>query len=171
MARAISSGRLSGVARLPNKKSDHFISADVETHARFRHVFQPAFSEQAIRKREALMQKYIAQFLARCNEAIDFTSPQDNDVGIVDLVRLANFTAFDIIGDLGWGKSFDCLAKMQYHLWVEVILHFKMNMLAAAIRYYPLIDKLMTAMTPPSAIASIKMITIPLSRMSQTVFN
>ena len=141
--------------RLPGKNSDHFISADVETHTRFRKVFNAAFSEQALRKQEPIVHSYISSMMQRFDEAID-NSQFPVAINVVDLF---NFTTFDIIGDLGWGKSFGCLEKMEYHPWVTVVLHFKMTMFVAALKYYPLLDRLMAAMTPASALESIKMIT------------
>ena len=139
--------------RLPGKNSDHFISANVPTHLRFRKMFSPAFSDAALRKQEPLIQSYITKMLSRAGEA---TAKPDRSVNIVELF---NFTTFDIIGDLGWGQSFKCLETMQYHPWVTVVLHFKMTIIVAALKYYPTLDRLMTAMTPASALESIRMIT------------
>ena len=67
---------------------------------------------------------------------------------IIDVVDLFNYTAFDIIGDLGRGKNFGGLDKLQYHPWVKVILRLKMTMFAAALKYYPWPDRIMQAIMP-----------------------
>ena len=139
--------------RLPGKSSDHFISADVTNHTRFRKAFGVAFSESALRRQEPIIQSYITKMLSRCEEAINRPEPS------INIVELFNFTTFDIIGDLGWGKSFGCLEIMKYHPWVMVVLHFKMTMFVASLKYYPVVGRLMSALTPPSALESIRMIT------------
>ena len=140
---------------MPGKDCDHFISADVDTHARFRKCFSSAFSEHALQNQEPIIQGYISGLMERLDEVID----RPETAGVVNIVDLFNYTAFDIIGDLGWGKSFGGLDKLAYHPWVTVVLHFKMTMFAAALKYYPWVDRVIQAMTPASALASIRMIT------------
>ena len=147
--------------RLPGKTSDHFISAGIETHSRFRKVFNAAFSEQALRRQEPIVHYYVGRLMHRLNEAVDAPQPSAG----INIVDLFNYATFDIIGDLGWGKSFGCLERMEYHPWITIVLHFKMTMFVAALKYYPLLDRLMTAITPASALETIKMITKQRRRM------
>lgn len=39
-----------------------------------------------------------------------------------DLMALFNWTTFDLIGDLAFGESFDCLKHQRYHPWVQTLL-------------------------------------------------
>lgn len=41
----------------------------------------------------------------------------------VNMREWFNYTTFDVIGDLGFGSSFDCLRHSDYHPWVHVITH------------------------------------------------
>jgi len=66
-------------------------------------------------------------------------------------VAWINFTTFDIIGDLGWGTSFQGLERQEYHPWTTVIPQFK----AILIAYYPLLNALVPFMTPKSALAGL----------------
>ena len=141
--------------RLPGKNCDHLISADVGTHTRFRKCFNSAFSEHALQSQEPIIQGYISRLMDRLDEVID----QPKTAGVVNIVDFFNYTAFDIIGDLGWGKDFGGLDKLEYHPWVTVVLHFKMTMFVAALKYYSWVDRVMAAMTPASALTSIRMIT------------
>ena len=141
--------------RLPGKNCDHLISADADTHTRFRRCFNSAFSEHALQNQEPIIQGYVSKLMERFQEVTDDVV----SAGVVNVVHLFNYTAFDIIGDLGWGKNFGGLDKLEYHPWVTVILHFKMTMFVAALKYYPWLDRLMQAMTPASALESIRMIT------------
>ena len=141
--------------RLPGKDSDHFITADVETHARFRRIFNPAFSEKALREQEPTVQSYIGKMMNRCEEAIDNTAT----MGILNVTDLFNFVTFDIIGDLGWGKDFRCLTTMQYHPWIRVVLSFQVTMIVASLKYYPWLDRIVQTITPASAMEPLKLIT------------
>ncbi len=48
-----------------------------------------------------------------------------------------NFLTFDIIGDLGFGESFNCLKDVKYHAWVGVaVSQFKFATFAIAMQYY-----------------------------------
>ena len=79
--------------------------------------------------------------------------------GTVNLVEYFNWATFDMFGDLGWGHSFACLEKKEYHSWITVILHFKATLFVALLKYYPLLDTAIQAITPTAAMASIKMVT------------
>ncbi|MCJ1386466.1 hypothetical protein MMC17_009592 [Xylographa soralifera] len=142
--------------RLPGKDSDHFISAGVENHTRFRKIFNAAFSEKALREQEPIIQSYVTKLMDRFQEIVDRNSPETS--GVVNLVEYFNWATFDIIGDLGWGHSFECLEKKEYHPWITVILHFKATLFVASLKYYPLLDRAIQAITPAAAMASIKMV-------------
>jgi hypothetical protein len=73
-----------------------------ESHARQRKAFSHAFSDRALREQEGLVAKYVDKLveklgmLARGNEG-------------VDLVKMLNFTTFDIMSDLAFGEPLDLL--------------------------------------------------------------
>ena len=143
--------------RLPGKSSDNFISAGVEDHTRFRKIFNAAFSEKALREQEPIIQSYVSKLMDRFQEIADKGSSKTS--GVINLVEYFNWATFDIIGDLGWGHSFECLEKKEYHPWITVVLHFKATLFVASLKYYPILDKFLQAITPASAMASIKMVT------------
>jgi len=64
-------------------------------HARQRKIFTPAFSDRALKQQEPLFLKYTNQLVAKIKEHIE----EDPDSEI-DMIRLYNFTTFDIMGDL-----------------------------------------------------------------------
>ncbi|KAI0137156.1 isotrichodermin C-15 hydroxylase [Xylariales sp. AK1849] len=87
--------------------------ADAPDHARQRKQLAPAFSEKALREQEPLILEYINLLMKRLDE----TAGQ-----AVDLSDLFNFTTFDIVGKLAFGRNeFQSLDKMRAHPWVGMI--------------------------------------------------
>ncbi|PQE22673.1 cytochrome P450 1 protein [Rutstroemia sp. NJR-2017a BVV2] len=136
-------------SRPPGVEAHNFITANAADHARFRKVFQPAFSDRATKSHEPTVKRYIDLLISRLNEAIAVDRT-------VDLVQWLNFTTFDIIGDLGWGSSFNCLQESSYHPWIRVVLHFKAVLIANSIKYYPLLHTILMKITPASALRDLR---------------
>ncbi|KAF2641485.1 cytochrome P450 ClCP1 [Massarina eburnea CBS 473.64] len=128
-------------ARPPGVDAHNLISAPADVHARFRKAFAPAFSEKETQGYETLIRLY-------CDKLINTLDTK----GVVDLVEWLNFTTFDIIGELCWGQSFDCLESGKGHAFISVLLHFKAATIATCIKYYPAIDALIPFITPKSAL-------------------
>jgi hypothetical protein len=93
--------------------------------------------------------------MGRLNETID---KNGGEASTVDLLQWLNFTTFDIIGDLGWGAAFGCLKDTTYHPWIKVVLHFKAVLLATSLKYYPLLEAIIMAITPKSAMADLQQV-------------
>jgi hypothetical protein len=54
-----------------------------------------------------------------------------------DIVKLLNFTTFDIMGDLCFGESLGLLQSMEYTPWVTMLLRaFKMGARIRAVTYF-----------------------------------
>jgi cytochrome P450 len=131
-------------ARPPGVEAHNFISAPADVHGRLRKAFAPAFSDKALLGYEPLIRMYFDKLLARLD-----SSPAP----AVDMMEWLNFTTFDIIGELCWGQSFDCLDSGTGHAFISVLLHFKAAMIATAIAHYPWLNALMPYITPKSALA------------------
>ncbi|KAF1916179.1 cytochrome P450 [Ampelomyces quisqualis] len=80
-------------------------------HSRQRRILSHAFSQSAMYEQEPLIKKYVDLFILRMSEHAAAGKAMD----------IHNFTTFDIIGDLTFGESFDCLSKSEMHPWVAVI--------------------------------------------------
>ena len=80
------------------------IDADLDdrSHGRQRQIFSHAFSDRALRQQEGL----IASYVDRLVEKIKIAASQDRTV---DLVKMLNFTTFDIMSDLTFGEPLDLL--------------------------------------------------------------
>lgn len=98
--------------KLPGVDAHTLVSAPVPDNARFRKAFGPGFSEKSIRLQEPLIAQYIEKLVSILHQE----SKRCEELGVpVKLAEWINFTTFDIMGDLGWGASFDCLRTGTYH--------------------------------------------------------
>ncbi|RDL42248.1 uncharacterized protein BP5553_02227 [Venustampulla echinocandica] len=90
---------------------------DDSKHARMRRNLSHGFSEKALRDQEPIIKSYVDLLIQRLHE---------NSKEPVDVVKWFNFITFDIIGDLTFGESFECLKTSQVHFWVQsIFLHLK----------------------------------------------
>ncbi|KAI1443096.1 cytochrome P450 [Annulohypoxylon stygium] len=120
-----------------------------ESHAHIRKIFAPAFTPRALRDQEPILQKYVNLLVERLNDQI--AADPEGKSAIVNLVPWLNFTTFDIIGDLGFGDSFDCLQNSRYHPWTKLLFgSVKAATWVASARYYPLVEFLLMKCIPPS---------------------
>jgi hypothetical protein len=65
-----------------------------------------AFSEKALSAQETVIQGYVHQFIKGLGQQAEASK-----TGTVSLGSWFNFATFDIIGDLAFAESFDCLEK------------------------------------------------------------
>jgi cytochrome P450 len=92
------------------------IQAPDADHTRMRRIFSPAFSDRALKQQEPLFRKYVDKLVASLRQSV-----QDDPKRPIDLVRMYNFTTFDIMGDLTFGESLHMLDNAEYDPWVKVI--------------------------------------------------
>lgn len=127
----------------PNGGSS-LVSARDDDHARMRKVFAPAFSNRALKQQEPLFLKYVDLLVTKLKEGLREDSNQK-----FDLVRLYNFTSFDIMGDLTFGEPLYMLEKAQYDPWVTAIFSGIRSMSRMAIiKMYPFAWKITQMLIP-----------------------
>jgi len=80
---------------------------DLSAHARVRKQLAPDLTARAVRAQEPMIQRYVNLLVERLGKIVSADTTSQNIE--VDMVQWFNFTTFDIIGDLGFGESFDCL--------------------------------------------------------------
>jgi len=141
--------------RPPGVKAYNLISAGVADHARFRKAIGTAFSDKAVKLQEPIIKQYVDLLIEKLHQSV---KQNKDERPTVDIVRWLNFTTFDIVSDLGWGESFDCLEKQNYHPWITVILQFQALLMAAALKYYPILATLVSYITPKSALAGLQLV-------------
>jgi cytochrome P450 len=86
---------------------------DPAEHSRMRKLISHAFSARSLGEQEELVHNHVDQLVTQLQK-----TSQEGD----DIMKWFNYTTFDIIGDLGFGESFGCLEKDNYHFWVKNVL-------------------------------------------------
>ena len=92
------------------------LTAPKEDHARLRRVLDHAFSDRAHRDQEPIVVGHVDTLMRSLHEQV-----RGQYSGKVDVCKWYNWMSFDIIGDLAFGQSFDCLETQRYHPWVAMI--------------------------------------------------
>ena len=113
-------GQRPGVGQMPKVvykppegfEARHMLIASTEDHTRHRRLLTHAFSDRALREQEPIVKEYVDLLMQRLGE----TAGEK-----VDMTAWFNFATFDIIGDLAFGDSFNCLRDSRYHPWVTLI--------------------------------------------------
>lgn len=114
------------------------VAAQGEAHAKVRRIFLPAFSDRALKQQEPLFTKYVDNLVAVLRNGVQENPRQD-----FDMVRLYNYTTFDIMGDLTFGEPLNMLAESKYDPWVSVIFDsVKVANRLSLLKFYPLAQKL-----------------------------
>ena len=137
----------------PGADGDNLISASEADHSRFRKVLFPAFSDQAVRKQEPIIKGYVDLLMRQLHDEVK-NSPQGTST-VINVIDWFTYTVFDIIGDLGWGSSFECLENQKLNDWIEVVLYFKALVFVISFKYFPPLDSILDAITPKAALADI----------------
>ncbi|MCJ1470805.1 hypothetical protein MMC07_009452 [Pseudocyphellaria aurata] len=96
------------------------LNAGDADHKRLRRILSHGFSDAAIRDNQPFVQTHVALLVQRLRERIHDRAT----AGKVDLACWLNWTTFDIVGDLAFGKPFGCLEKSEYHRWVAMIFAY-----------------------------------------------
>ena len=99
----------------PNKAISIIIAKD-DDHSRQRKIFTPAFSDRALKQQEPLFVKYADKLVMRLKESI-----QDQPDLKLDMVKMYNFTTFDVMADMTFGEPLHMLDKAEYDPWVSTI--------------------------------------------------
>lgn len=136
--------------KLPDGRQDPSLAmtTNIADHARMRKLMENGFTYKALKAQESIIQSYVTMLMTRLREK---TTAGGTDGGVVDMVDWFNFTTFDIVGDLGFGESFDCLKDSSYHPWVAMLFKcFKALIVFAMARYYPTLENILMKLMPQS---------------------
>jgi cytochrome P450 len=142
----------------PGKTAANLIACTETEHVRFRKVLAPGFSERYVMEQESIIQGYIDQLINKINGRIAREAEAEGKgtgKTTLDVVEWINYVAFDIIGDLTWGSSFGCLDGLTYHPWIQTVSQFKTALAVAATKFYPIVNRGLMAITPPSALKDV----------------
>jgi len=120
---------------------------EAKNHQRFRKAIESGFTDRAVRAQEPVIQSYSNLLISQLDKLVSKAS----DGAVVDIVRWYEFTVFDLIGDLGFGESFNCLQSNELHPWVSLIFNsLRAATLNASLRYYPQVHWLASFAIPKS---------------------
>lgn len=122
-------------------------NAEREEHGILRRQLSHGFSERSMRAQEPLITQYVDLLIQRLHEKCG------DGAEFVDMVSWFNFTTFDIIGDLAFGKPFGSLENSIYHPFIPLLLKSaKTGTLMLSLSFYPLLKKIFLAMVPKSVV-------------------
>jgi len=132
----------------PFNKTPSLIMARDADHTRIRRIFNPAFSDRALKLQEPLFMKYVNLLAAKLREGIEEDATRK-----FDMVRMYNFTTFDIMGDLTFGEPLHMLDQAEYDPWVQAIFgSIKVGNRIAVITSHPITRRLFYATIPLSMV-------------------
>jgi cytochrome P450 len=129
--------------------TEPIIIADHDQHTRVRRLFSPAFSDRALRKQELLFKKHADLMISKLRQACAAGET-------VDMVRIFNFTTFDTMSDMCFGKTLGLLENNEYSPWVKAVFQsVKIIPFIQIIEYYPAL-KLLYNLLEPKALSDLK---------------
>lgn len=121
------------------------IVAHVDDHTRQRKIVSPAFSDRALREQEYILHDYTDLLISRLHERVG---------SAIDICEWCQFTTFDIMGDLCFGDSFNCLEGAKYHPWMKNLFgSLKFGSMLTAFQYFPPMDAVVYWCIPKFVIA------------------
>ena len=139
-----------GTAPSPNGVRP-MMTTNTEDHDRQRRIFSHAFSTTALKEQEVLVGHYADLMVARLRERVA------NGEDTFDMMRWYQYATFDIIGDLCFGESFNCLERGENHPWIATVYrNIKTARIVGALQCFPPMESLMHAMTPASVKAKMR---------------
>lgn len=113
-----------------------------------RKLLNQCVSIKAVKGQEDAVLKYTDLMIAKFRERM---KENGNKQTVVNIVEWYMFLTFDILGELGFGESFDCLNQSTLHPWVQTIFnYFRIGAYIGALRTYlgRSIDSLLMKVVP-----------------------
>ena len=130
----------------PANKVDDILIASDDHHTRMRRAFEPAFTAKGMREMEPTLIANADYLISRLQETV---SKPDQDV--VDLVEWFNWSAFDNMGCLMFGKDFGCVETANYHPWISLIFgSLQIIVYFNVVRRIPFLFSILQYLTPAS---------------------
>jgi hypothetical protein len=137
--------------RVQTKQTGFIMTAPPKEHSKMRRAFSHGFSDRGIRDMESCMTGMLDKMLDRLLRCSPEGSVTQGDAklgkAVVDIAKWCNFLAFDMIGELTFGESFECLEKATYHPWVQPIVRLtRYSGILANLGFYPKFQGLLLKM-------------------------
>ncbi|KAI1444867.1 cytochrome P450 [Annulohypoxylon stygium] len=93
-----------------------FYELDPAEHARLRKTLAPGFTGSAMKRQEHIIHRYVDVFVQKVGEICAMR----RGAGI-DAVEAIPWLAFDVMGELTFGESFNAVTSGQTHFWVSIL--------------------------------------------------
>ncbi|ORY00094.1 cytochrome P450 [Clohesyomyces aquaticus] len=121
-----------GEYQVPPNGVRSILSADTTTHGRYRRLLSHSFSEKGMREMQPRIQSYVEQLIQGLKDVAKTDS-------YIDISEWFTWATFDMIGDLAFGKPFNCLETREMDPWMLAVFgNVKSTMYVNAIRNYGL---------------------------------
>lgn len=98
------------------KTADIASERDPHVHARKKKHLSAAFSAKALVAQEDIIQRCVNDFINKIGPASQ-RSPEG-----INMVEWFEMSAFDLLGEMAFGDSFDCIAEEKHHFWIDMVL-------------------------------------------------
>ena len=119
------------------------LTANDVDHARMRRILAHAFSEKALKMQEPLIQSHVDILMEQLKQ------DSIKSGGKVDVEAWFRWTTFDIMGELAFGESIDCLRSERHRQWSSMIFDLsKALVYMSASRRYPWSEKILRYFLP-----------------------
>ncbi|MCJ1435656.1 RNA polymerase II mediator complex subunit [Xylographa pallens] len=137
--------------KAPDEMPQNIITTiDLTVHTRLRKLIGSVFTEKSFRSQQPLIESYADLVITKLRKLVAESATRD-DTATTNILDWLNYFTIDIIGDLSFGESFNCLQTSDYHPWVKTLNNFLKGMVyLAATRYYPSVEYLLFKMLPKS---------------------
>ncbi|KAI0412444.1 cytochrome P450 [Xylaria grammica] len=89
---------------------------DPQIHASKKKHLAAAFSTKALVAQEAIIHRCLDAFVAKIGP-VSQRSPQG-----INMVSWFGMSSFDLLGEMSFGESFNCIAEERYHIWIDIML-------------------------------------------------
>ncbi|EFR00575.1 averantin oxidoreductase [Nannizzia gypsea CBS 118893] len=102
--------------RLLGRGGTGIADEDIAEHTRHRRMLSHAFSENALRGQEGIMQRLVDMLISGLKLHVKEHGPEP-----VNMTMRYNWTTFDVVVDLAFGKPFGCLEAQSTHYVISMI--------------------------------------------------
>ncbi|KAI5921296.1 cytochrome P450 [Camillea tinctor] len=121
---------------------------NLQEHTTVRRTIAPAFSDRALKQQESLFQSFANLMVEAIKKA---TSNGSKNPVSVDMVKIYNFTTFDIMAQLTYGEPLGLLEASEYTPWVALVFKsLSFFPILQLIEYYPFLKTLFRLLEPKS---------------------
>jgi cytochrome P450 len=143
--------------RVQPRQTGFIMTAPREDHSQMRRALSYGFSDRGIRDMESRMveklDKMLDRLLGLCGGRDTVLSDRDAQgdaklgEAVIDIAKWCNFLTFDMIGELTFGESYECLETGTYHPWVKPIVELThYSGILANLGFYPKFQELLLKM-------------------------